>query len=129
MPDVENYARDLGNGHAVIEWPAPYGRPIAHWHPLVGEAAKPELEAIEREIYGRVGEERGFRICHMGRNVMIFPNLVLVDGTGVTIRTFQPKAPDEMEISAWSLGPRGETAEQLHRRVDSYVTFLGPAGF
>jgi p-cumate 2,3-dioxygenase alpha subunit len=126
---VKDYGRDLGNGHAVIEWPTPYGRPVAHWHPLFGDESKAEIAAKEKEVISRVGEERGFRMCHMGRNLLIFPNLAIVDGTGVTVRTFEPKAPDLMEISAWSLGPKGESPEQIARRVDSYVTFLGPAGF
>ena len=130
MPEgLEQHARDLGNGHAVIEWPTPYGRPVAHWHPMFGEETKDEIAQIEAEIMARVGEERGNRICHKGRNLLIFPNLAIVDGTGVTVRTFEPKAPDRMEVSAWSLGPVGETPEQIARRVDSYVTFLGPAGF
>ena len=129
-PGLEStFGRDLGNGHAVVEWPTPYGRPVAHWHPLFGEDATEELAAVEAEVKSRVGEERGNRICHRGRNLLIFPNLAIVDGTGVTIRTFEPKAPDAMEISAWSIGPNGETPEQIARRVDSYVTFLGPAGF
>jgi p-cumate 2,3-dioxygenase alpha subunit len=126
---VTDSAVDLGNGHTVIEWPTPYGRPVAHWHQLFGEESREEIAEIEAEVVSRVGEERGFRICHMGKNLLIFPNLVIVDGTGVTVRTFEPLAPDRIEISAWSLGPARETPAQIARRVDSYVTFLGPGGF
>ena len=126
---LTDQALDLGNGHAVIEWPAPSGRPVAHWHPLFGEEAREEIAAKEAEVISRVGEERGARICHMGRNLSIFPNFIIVDGSGVTLRTWDPAGPHRMEISAWSLGPRGETPAQIKRRVDSYVTFFGPAGF
>jgi p-cumate 2,3-dioxygenase alpha subunit len=128
-PPGSHTAKDLGNGHAVIEGPTPYGRPVAHWHPLFGDDTKDDLAAVEAEVIGRVGEERGMRICHNIRNLLVFPNLVIVDGTGLTVRYIEPKAPDLMEISAWSLGPKNETPAQIARRVDSYVTFLGPGGF
>ena len=34
---VDGISRDLGNGHAVLEYLAPWGRPIAKWEPLFGE--------------------------------------------------------------------------------------------
>ncbi len=127
--DSGEVARDLGNGHAVIEQRTPYGRPVAHWHPLFGEESREDIARIEAEVVGRVGEERGDRICHWIRNLLIFPNLIIVDGTAVTVRTFEPRAPDLMEISAWNLGPKDQTPKQIARRVDSFVTFLGPGGF
>jgi hypothetical protein len=39
--------RDLGNGRAVLEYLAPWGRPIAKWEPLFGPAAQEEIEALE----------------------------------------------------------------------------------
>ena len=33
-----------------------------------------------------------------------------------------------MEVTAWALAGNGETPEQIRRRVDMFVTFLGPGG-
>jgi p-cumate 2,3-dioxygenase alpha subunit len=63
------------------------------------------------------------------RNMLIFPNLVVNDIMAVTVRTFMPSAPDQMEVTAWELAPKGELAALRQRRLDSFLTFLGPAGF
>jgi p-cumate 2,3-dioxygenase alpha subunit len=34
-----------------------------------------------------------------------------------------------MDVTAWELAPRSEPAQLRRRRLDSYLTFLGPAGF
>jgi p-cumate 2,3-dioxygenase alpha subunit len=122
-------ARDLGNGHAVIEGPAPYGRPIAHWSPLFGEEAKPEIERIRARLVERHGEERANRMSSTIRNLLIYPNLVLNDIMSVTVRIFWPVQPDLMEVTAWELAPVEERADILDRRLDSFLTFLGPGGF
>jgi p-cumate 2,3-dioxygenase alpha subunit len=47
----------------------------------------------------------------------------------ITVRVFWPVAPDHMDVTAWNLGPGEESARQLARRLDSFLTFLGPGGF
>ena len=37
------FGYDLGNGHAVLEYVAPWGRPVAQWIPGWGEAGKTEI--------------------------------------------------------------------------------------
>jgi p-cumate 2,3-dioxygenase alpha subunit len=122
-------ARDLGNGHAVIESPAPYGRPIAHWSPLFGEAAKPEIERIRARLVERYGPERAERMASTIRNLLIYPNLVLNDIMSITVRIFWPVQPDLMEVTAWEMAPAEEREDLLARRLDSFLTFLGPGGF
>ena len=63
------------------------------------------------------------------RLLRIFPNLLIQDVTGVTIRTVWPTAFDQTELVAWELAPREESGEQLHRRLQNFLAFLGPAGF
>ena len=47
----------------------------------------------------------------------------------ITIRYFEPLAPDEMTVTAWHLAPKGEPDAMLATRLDSFLTFLGPGGF
>jgi p-cumate 2,3-dioxygenase alpha subunit len=47
---------DLGNGHAVVERQASYGRPIAQWIPMWGEEAKVEKSRQTEFGFGRTGE-------------------------------------------------------------------------
>jgi p-cumate 2,3-dioxygenase alpha subunit len=126
---VQGTSRDLGNGHAVLEYDAPWGRPIAKWEPLFGEHAREEIAALRANLVDRYGEERAHRMADTNRNMLIYPNLVVNDIMAVTVRTFMPLAPDSMDVTAWELAPRGELAALRQRRLDSFLTFLGPAGF
>jgi p-cumate 2,3-dioxygenase alpha subunit len=119
----------LGNGHAVIDNENFRGRPVAKWIPPYGEAAKAEIDRIRAELVTRLGEARAQRVADTNRNLVVFPNLVLNDGSSVTIRTFHPLAPDRMQVRAWALGPRDESAAARAIRLDSFLTFYGPGGF
>lgn len=122
--------KSLGNGHAVIESTPPLGgRPIASWAPWFGEAKKAELEAVQRQFEARFGVERAYKITQTSRNLLIFPNLIINDIMAITVRTFFPRTPDYMDITAWALAPRGESPEYRALRLDNFLTFLGPGGF
>ncbi len=129
MLPAHGVGRDLGNGHGVVDNVNFRGRPVARWIPIYGEAAKPEIERIRAELVARLGEARAARVADTNRNLIVFPNLVLNDGSSVTIRTFEPLAPDRMRVSAWALGPKEESATARAVRLDSFLTFYGPGGF
>ena len=122
-------ARALGNGHCVIESPVRNGRPIAHWHPLFGEEAREPIARVRQRLVEKYGEERTHRMADTSRNLIIYPNLVINDIMAITIRYFEPVAPDHMEVTAWHLVPREESESMLATRLDSFLTFLGPGGF
>ncbi len=121
--------RVLGNGHAVIDNENFRGRPVAKWIPPYGDDAKPEIERLRAELVERLGEARARRIADTNRNLVVFPNLVVNDGSSVTVRTFHPTAPGHMQVTAWALGPKGESARSRAIRLDSFLTFYGPGGF
>ncbi len=118
----------LGNGHAVIDNINFRGRPVARWIPIYGEAARPEIERIRAELVTRLGEARAARVADTNRNLLVFPNLVLNDGSSVTIRTFHPTAADHMRVQACALGPKEESAVARAVRLNSFLTFYGPGG-
>ncbi len=119
-PSTENIAKDLGGGHAVIEYPVGA-------LPASSKAAE-QLAAVRAEIEARLGAERAYRIVNLSRNLFIFPNLAIVHHFR-TVRTFYPTAPDYMEISAWALMPQGEDEDVRRIRHDNFISFLGPGGF
>lgn len=121
--------KELGNGHAVIDNVNFRGRPVARWIPIYGEAAKPEIERIRAELVARLGEARAARVADTNRNLVVFPNLVLNDGSSVTVRTFFPLSAERMQVRAWALGPVDETPSARAVRLDSFLTFYGPGGF
>ena len=102
---------------------------MAKWIPIYGEAARPEIERIRDELVERLGEQRAARVADTNRNLVVFPNLVLNDGSSVTIRTFQPLSASRMQVRAWALGPVEESAQARAIRLDSFLTFYGPGGF
>ena len=121
--------KDLGNGHAVIDNVNFRGRPVASWISIYGEEAKPAVEAAKAELVARLGPERAERVAETNRNLFIFPNLMINDGSSVTIRTFWPAAVDRMKVTAWAIGPVGESAVMRKCRLDAFLTFYGPGGF
>jgi phenylpropionate dioxygenase-like ring-hydroxylating dioxygenase large terminal subunit len=122
-------SKALGNGHGCTDNVNFRGRPVARWIPIYGDAAKPEIERIRAELVARLGEQRAARVADTNRNLFIFPNLFINDGSSVTIRTFYPLAPDRMRVLAWALGPQEETPTARAVRLDSFLTFYGPGGF
>jgi p-cumate 2,3-dioxygenase subunit alpha len=127
---MEGKAIDLGNGHAVVEREATYGRPIAKWISLWGEDAKGDIDRIYRRLEDQFGEDTAMKMATYCRNILIFPNLVINDIMSLTIRSFQPTDMDYMEISVWSLAPVEERdTPALERRLTNFLEFLGPAGF
>ena len=55
-------------------------------------------------------------------------NLILISSWH-TIRTWYPLAPDYMEVDAWANMPRNESQELRQKRMENFISFLGPAGF
>ena len=126
---TKGLAIDLGNGHFTTDNINFRGRPVARWISLYGEDAKPEMEAIRAELVERLGPERATRVADTNRNLVIFPNLVINDGSSVTIRTFYPEGAEKMHVTAWALGPVEESESARARRLDAFLTFYGPGGF
>lgn len=119
----------LGNGHAVVDGSAPWGRPVARWAPTLGADAREETEQIRADLIARYGEEWGRRIAETDRNLLIYPNLIINDIMAITVRTFTPVRPDYMEVTAWELAPAEESGPRLARRLRNFLEFLGPGGF
>ncbi len=122
-------ARALGNGHAVAENVPVNGRPIAHWHPAFGEEARVPMAMARQRLVAKYGEDRTRRIADTSRNLLIYPNLLILDFVAVAIRYVEPLSPDSMAVTAWHLVPKEESGARLAARLDSYLTFLGPGGF
>jgi phenylpropionate dioxygenase-like ring-hydroxylating dioxygenase large terminal subunit len=122
-------AVELGNGHFTTDNVNFRGRPVAKWIPLYGEAARHEIDQIRAELVARLGAERALRVADTNRNLVVFPNLVINDGSSVTVRTFYPQGAGRMHVTAWALGPVEETESARARRLDAFLTFYGPGGF
>lgn len=123
------YGKDLGNGHGVVEYRAPWGRPIAQWTPIWDENLKKDMERMKERLIEKFGEERASRIADWNRNIVIFPNLVINDIMAITARTFYPTSPGYLESYGYSLAPKDENMVHRLARNNNFLEFLGPGGF
>src|SRR5690606_39082166 len=89
------------------------------------------IERIYSKLVARFGEERAHRMGRRNRNMLLFPNLVINDHVSLTLRSFEPTAPDAMDITVWALAPEEEIGDRVSvgRRLTSFIEFLGPGGF
>ncbi|WP_372725742.1 SRPBCC family protein, partial [Immundisolibacter sp.] len=119
----------LGNGHTVFEYEAPWGRPQGKPDPAWSDAVNGQILARREELLARLGPELGDRIARRNRNLVIFPNLIINDIMGTTIRVAEPVSVDYMEITAWQFCPADDPPELARVRNEQFLTFLGPGGF
>ncbi|MDB5698935.1 MAG: hypothetical protein JWN69_1739 [Alphaproteobacteria bacterium] len=116
--DLENTLNgnyDLGNGHVMIWTDIPNFR---------DRALGMQYDAIvERE-----GEVRAKWMVGRLRQVLVYPNFILFDGISTQLRSWRPVAPDQTEVHAYCIAPKGEPDEARERRVRQYEDFYGASG-
>lgn len=123
------YSRNLGHGHGVMAVCAPYGRPGSRWVAMFGEEVREEIERNREWMFATHDSAKAFEMADVTRNVWIFPNLVINDGVAITIRKIDPVAVDRTVVTAWAMGPVGESEQLVRTRLNSFLTFYGPGGF
>ena len=112
---VRNGQYYLGNGHMCIwaDRASPEGAPLA-----------PATERIEREF----GEAKAQWMLRRGRNVLVFPNLVLNDLASTHLRTHRPLDPGRCEVTIWCIAPKGEPEEARFARLRKFEDFFLVSG-
>lgn len=106
---------DLGHGHLMIwrDWDNPQDR--FNYENL------PELEQ-------RMGKVRANWAVGRLRNLLIFPNLMIMDQMSTQIRVIQPVSVDCTEVVGFGFGPVGEPASQRRTRLRYYEDFFNASG-
>lgn len=52
------------------------------------------MARVRQRLVDKYGEERAFLMADVSRNLLICPNLIINDIVAITIRYFEPLAPD-----------------------------------
>lgn len=106
---------DLGRGHAMIwcEWPNPEASPL--W-PQRGPLAE------------RMGKVRADWAVGYLRNMLIYPNVFLMDQMSTQIRVIRPLAVDKTEVTIYCFGTVGEDRESRSKRLRQYEDFFNASG-
>jgi p-cumate 2,3-dioxygenase alpha subunit len=125
---LQGVGRALGNGHAVMEFAAPNGRSAAKWTEPMSPELRERIEAIEAATIDKHGADNARRITQMSKNILVYPNLVIIDAASLQVRILDPVSPNYTEASAWGLAPVGEDPDLRHHRITGYLEFLGPGG-
>ncbi|HZI16655.1 MAG TPA: Rieske 2Fe-2S domain-containing protein [Myxococcus sp.] len=106
---------DLGNGHVMV------------WSVIPNPQVLP-LYARRGELVERFGQVRADWMIGRLRNVVIYPNLMLMYQVGSQIRVARPVSASRTEVATWCLAPVGEEPALRARRVSQYADFYGASG-
>lgn len=107
---VESGSYDLGNGHISI------------WAQRTSPEAAPLYEAKDR-LLAEFPPPRVKWMIERGRNLLVFPNVLLMDNPSTQIRTMRPLGPDRAEITVRCIAPVGESAEARQARLRKFEDF------
>ncbi|HAC34572.1 MAG TPA: benzoate 1,2-dioxygenase large subunit [Gammaproteobacteria bacterium] len=115
MAEMPGGNYDFGNGH-MMDWaymPNGDDRPLAF-----------QRERIEQQF----GEPTSRWMIDHVRNLMLYPNLLLMDQSSSTVRMVHPISVNETLVEVYCIAPKNEPAEARQRRIRQFEDFLGPAG-
>ena len=106
---------ELGHGHCVVfsNLPNPADRPGFHHY-----------EKFKQQF----GGERAEWMVGRMRNMLLYPNVFLMDQTSTQIRVFRPIDVDTTEVTIYGFAPRGEGADDRARRIRQYEDFFNASG-
>lgn len=128
VTDDDQYAYNLGNGHSLLVLTGHGGRISMIWEPRFGADERVRTDTHRAEMTVRLGETRARYVADESHILFVFPNLLLFDIEGLSIRQLEPAAPDETLVRAWQLVPRDEEPAARALRMKTVVSFVGPGG-
>jgi benzoate/toluate 1,2-dioxygenase alpha subunit len=108
---VKTGCYDLGHGHMLL------------WADRATPEAAP-LYPATAEVEQRVPATKAHWMLRRGRNLMVFPNLVLNDLASTHLRTHRPIAPDRTEVTVQCIAPVGEPADARYARLRKFEDFF-----
>ncbi len=106
---------DLGNGHTVI------------WTDLTNPQDRP-IYARREELEARIGKEKAHWAVGRSRNLLLYPNMFLMDQMGTQIRMFRPLSVDKTEVTIYCFAPVGEAPAERAKRIRQYEDFFNASG-
>ncbi len=121
VSDLSGIAKSPGgfiafdHGHAVIFFEYPNFKD------------RPNYEYYE-DYQKKYGAQRTQWMCERFRNLLLFPNVFLMDQTSTQIRIIRPVSVDETEITTYCIAPVGESAAARALRIRQYEDFMNASG-
>jgi phenylpropionate dioxygenase-like ring-hydroxylating dioxygenase large terminal subunit len=128
VTDEDQYAYNLGRGHGLLVLTGHGGRISMIWEPRFGEDERLRIEAHRAELAERLGERRAHYIADESHILYVWPNLLVFDIEGLSIRQLEPVSAGITDVRAWQLVPRHEQPAARALRMKTVVSFVGPGG-
>jgi benzoate/toluate 1,2-dioxygenase alpha subunit len=106
---------DLGHGHVMLwgDFPNPADRPNYDQLPAYTE---------------KFGAQRAHWMVARLRNLLLYPNVFVMDQTSTQIRVFRPISVDETEVTIYGIAPKGESAKNRAHRIRQWEDFFNASG-
>ena len=103
------------HGHAVL------------WFEYPNFRDRPNFEHYEH-FQKKFGPQRTLWMCERFRNLLLFPNVFLMDQTSTQLRIIRPISVDETEIITYCIAPVGESSAARALRIRQYEDFFNASG-
>jgi benzoate/toluate 1,2-dioxygenase subunit alpha len=107
-------------------WSYPNGH-LCLWTWAANPQDRPLWDKIE-ELKKQFGAAKGDFMVKGSRNLLVYPNVYLMDQFSTQIRHFRPIAPDKTEVTIYCIAPKGESAEARVHRIRQYEDFFNASG-
>ena len=75
-----------------------------------------------------LGGEHADWIVKRFRNLLLMPNVLLMDQMSSQIRLIRPLTVDLTEVVTWCIAPKGEAPEAREKRIRQYEDFFNASG-
>jgi benzoate/toluate 1,2-dioxygenase alpha subunit len=97
------------------------------WTDITNPQDRPVYAARE-DIEARLGAEKAKWAVYRSRNLLIYPNVFIMDQMGTQIRVFRPLSVDKTEVTIYCFAPVGEPAVERDKRIRQYEDFFNASG-
>lgn len=112
---LEGGSFSFDHGHSVI------------WNDYANFQDRPNYETLDR-LREAHGDERAKWMNGRMRNLLLAPNVFLMDQTSTQIRIIRPIAVNETEVTTYCIAPVGESAKARAVRIRQYEDFFNASG-
>jgi benzoate/toluate 1,2-dioxygenase alpha subunit len=107
-------------------WSFPYGH-LCLWTWAANPVDRPLWDRMD-ELKAQFGDAKGEFMVKGSRNLLVYPNVYIMDQFSTQIRHFRPIAPNQTEVTIYCIAPKGESAASRAWRIRQYEDFFNASG-
>ena len=105
----------FGRGHAAL------------WASYLNFQSRPNY-VFRDQFMKSFGAEKTQWIIEQSRNLLLYPNVFLMDTSSNQIRIIRPISLEKTEVTTYCFGPEGEAADSRAMRIRQYEDFFNASG-